>query len=103
MAGGVTLWQPLPPPGCVAIGCVAAEGDAPPPVSAVRCPRAALLVESLPLECMYCDDAGAVWRVGNAAGTLVCASGCVRSRSEASACSVLTPLQSPTQAKRCSP
>jgi len=77
LAGGVTLWQPLPPPGCVAIGCVASEGDAPPPVSAVRCPRAALLVEALPLECMYCDDGGAVWRVGNAAGTLVCALGCV--------------------------
>ena len=75
LAGGVTLWQPLPPPGCVAIGCVAAEGDSPPPVSAVRCPRAALLVDALPLECMYCDDGGAVWRVGNAAGTLVCGDG----------------------------
>jgi vacuolar protein sorting-associated protein 13A/C len=78
LPGGVTLWEPLPPPGCVAAGCVAAEGDAPPPVSAVRCPRAALVVEALPLECMHCDDAGAVWRVGNAAGTAVFALGCVR-------------------------
>jgi hypothetical protein len=78
LPGGVTLWEPQPPPGCVAAGCVAALGSAPPSVSAVRCPRAALVVEALPLECMHCDDAGAVWRVGNAAGTAVFAVGCVR-------------------------
>ncbi len=77
LPGGVTLWEPVPPPGCVAAGCVACEGDAPPPVSAVRCPRAALVVEAMPLECMHCDEAGAVWRVGNAAGTAVFAVGYV--------------------------
>ena len=90
--GGISLWEPQPPPGCVAVGCVAAEGDEPPSVSAVRCPRAALVVEALPLECMHCDDNGAVWRVGNASGTAVFAIGAGTPRPEAS---VLWDLRDP--------
>ena len=84
LPGGLTLWEPVPPAGCVAVGCVASLGPDPPALSAVRCPRAALVVEAEPVECVHSDDAGAVWRIGNSSGTAVCAPGSGAPKPEAS-------------------
>ena len=39
---GLTIWQPVPPPGYAALGCIAAPGDDPPPLTEVA------------LSCMCC-------------------------------------------------
>lgn len=73
--GSLTLWEPVPPPECLAVGLVGTDGPDPPSVSLVRCPRAALLVESAAVECLLPRESASLWRVGNASGTCVVSPG----------------------------
>jgi hypothetical protein len=61
----VTLWQPVPPPGFAAVGCVAVGGYAEPERSVCRC---------VSVERVYASDVfeEATWRDGGAAGAWRC-------------------------------
>ena len=49
---GLVLWRPVPPPGFVALGCVASVGDTPPPRSAVACVAAGACVSAALGSCL---------------------------------------------------
>ncbi|KAK9834254.1 hypothetical protein WJX81_000411 [Elliptochloris bilobata] len=91
-AAGLTLWLPDAPEGYAALGCVAAPGDAPPPVAAGACVHRGALVEAALGEFLLLkqerswrgrgQDVGHLteapgahlWRVENAAGTFLACS-----------------------------
>lgn len=85
---GIALWRPTPPPGYVALGCVAVvaptsgaglgggagpapgAGDAPaPPLRAVVVVHERAVVEALLAECMLLNANGNLWCVQNSVGT----------------------------------
>jgi hypothetical protein len=74
----VTLWQPVPPPGFAAIGCVAVPGAAEPERSVVRCVSMARVYASEVFGEATWRDGGAagawrcsIWQVDNDAGTFL--------------------------------
>lgn len=67
--GEAALWRPVPPPGYVALGCVAGAADAPPPLSLVGCVARGSVVEARLAECLLLTEGGNLWRVQNAGGT----------------------------------
>ncbi|KXZ49125.1 hypothetical protein GPECTOR_23g54 [Gonium pectorale] len=84
---GVALWRPLPPAGCVALGCVVGTRGCPPGLTAVGCVAAGAVVEAqlgecLPLPADAADVAAAggsgsgaglriAWRLQNLAATFL--------------------------------
>lgn len=83
-SAGVSLWRPLPPPGYVALGCVAslaaagggrasapgeASGPVPPPLKSCVVVARQVAVEALLAECMLLCTAGNLWCIQNSAGT----------------------------------
>lgn len=70
---GLALWRPVPPPGYVAMGCVASPGPLePPPGRLVACVHERALVAATLGQCMLLCAAGNLWAVGNCASSLVC-------------------------------
>jgi hypothetical protein len=43
---GLTVWEPVPPSGYVALGCLATPGDEPPALTEVVCVHAAVGIEA---------------------------------------------------------
>ena len=71
-AAGVNMWRPMPPPGYVALGCLAvpSEGDAePPPRQACVVLAMQVAVDALLAECMLLSTCGNLWCVQNSCGT----------------------------------
>ncbi len=65
----LALWRPVPPPGYVALGCVAGARSAPPPPGLVGCVAAAAVVDSRLGECLLLAERGNLWAVQNAGAT----------------------------------
>ncbi|EPS74076.1 hypothetical protein M569_00677, partial [Genlisea aurea] len=80
-----SLWQPIAPPGYVALGCVAYVGSQPPPNHVIHCIRSDLVTSTTFLECLLnapaCNSfqyGFSIWRHDNSIGSF-CAhpsSGC---------------------------
>ena len=71
---GLCLWRPEPPPGYVALGCLATTEDKEPSLTDVGCVHKAVCVEShlgqcLPLRAGAGAGGLAVWCVDNVAAT----------------------------------
>ncbi|KIY91741.1 hypothetical protein MNEG_16223, partial [Monoraphidium neglectum] len=64
-APGVSVWRPVPPPGYVALGCVAAPGAAPPPLKAAVVAHRLAVVEAPLGECALLCANGNLWSVAN--------------------------------------
>ncbi len=72
---GLVLWRPVPPPGYVALGCVATSSPhEPPPLQHQACVRQEALVDARPGQCMVLCALGNLWSVANCGATLVVAS-----------------------------
>ena len=85
----MTVWAPVPPVGCVALGHVVSIGDAPPPVASVRCVRREVISAAHLGPSIYhrlsehqppCESSGTgglifppgtMWQVDNRAGTFI--------------------------------
>jgi vacuolar protein sorting-associated protein 13A/C len=75
----VTIWMPIPPPGFVALGCVAVAGDDQPVRGEVRCVALARSYETDVFDEATWRDAGrpggwrcSMWSVDNDASTFLC-------------------------------
>ncbi|GJP32210.1 hypothetical protein CLOM_g16806, partial [Closterium sp. NIES-68] len=71
---GCSVWEPVPPPGFVAVGCVAHPGAQPPPSSAVYCIDASYVCAVALRGCITVEmtdelQAFKFWRVENAMST----------------------------------
>ncbi|MCO5593423.1 hypothetical protein L7F22_047437 [Adiantum nelumboides] len=73
---GCSIWKPIAPPGYVALGCVAAVGPMPPPLTSVYCIRVDLVTSSSINDCVLYgrSDSGSekefsIWRIENIAGS----------------------------------
>ncbi|KAH7682946.1 Vacuolar protein sorting-associated protein 13 [Dioscorea alata] len=71
-----SLWMPVPPPGYVAVGCIAHVGKGPPPNHIVYCLRSDLVTSANLSDCIYCVPSNSrilsgfsIWRVDNIIGT----------------------------------
>lgn len=63
------IWRPLPPPGYVALGCVAGRRTVPPPPAVVGCVAARAVVDARLGECLLLAERGDLWAVQNTAAT----------------------------------
>ncbi|MFS7892237.1 putative vacuolar protein sorting-associated protein [Helianthus anomalus] len=71
-----SLWTPIPPPGYVALGCVAHTGNQPPPNHIVYCIRADLATSTAYSACMFNASSNntypsgfSIWRLDNLLGS----------------------------------
>ncbi|GLI59136.1 hypothetical protein VaNZ11_000961, partial [Volvox africanus] len=65
----LAIWRPLPPPGYVALGCVAGSREAAPPLAVVGCVAVRACVEARLGECLLLAEQGTLWAVQNAGAT----------------------------------
>ncbi|KAL8205058.1 hypothetical protein R6Q57_010681 [Mikania cordata] len=73
-----SLWTPIPPPGYLALGCVAHIGNHPPPNHIVYCIRADLATSTAYSACMYNTSSNSIhpsgfsiWRLDNLLGSFL--------------------------------
>ncbi|KAL1372338.1 hypothetical protein AAHE18_01G196400 [Arachis hypogaea] len=71
-----SLWMPIPPPGYVALGCVAHTGNQPPPKHVVHCLRSDLVTSAEYSDCLHNIPSNeqftsvfSIWRLDNAVGS----------------------------------
>lgn len=71
-----SIWIPIPPPGYVAMGCVAHVGSQPPPNHIVHCLRSDLAASANHVDCMFyvppnsrVSSGFSIWHVDNVAGS----------------------------------
>ncbi|XAR56952.1 hypothetical protein NMG60_11024929 [Bertholletia excelsa] len=71
-----SLWIPIPPPGYLALGCVAHKGSQPPPNHIIYCLRSDLVTSTTYYECSFCAPSNpcfsygfSIWRLDNVVGS----------------------------------
>ncbi|OVA16691.1 Peroxin/Ferlin domain [Macleaya cordata] len=74
--GDCSLWMPIPPPGYLAVGCVAHIGSQPPPNHIVYCIRSDLVTTTTYSECIFSIQSTprflsgfSIWRLDNVVGS----------------------------------
>ncbi|KAI5061209.1 hypothetical protein GOP47_0023714 [Adiantum capillus-veneris] len=75
---GCSIWKPMAPPGYVALGCIAAIGPMPPPLTSVYCIRSDLVTSASINDCvLYASSHSgiekdfSIWRIENVAGSFL--------------------------------
>jgi vacuolar protein sorting-associated protein 13A/C len=65
------VWEPVPPPGYAALGCMVTTGAEPPALAAMGCVHVQALVQAPVGECLARSGEGSLWAVDNVAGAFI--------------------------------